>query len=394
MNSKRIAVIGAVSALLGTGAVRGGERLQLGTNRTNLQWVQPAARQFEILDEIKAMGALNIRLSWVEPYGPVREHIAYCNRIGLGVSVMIVPHPERHFPEGSIRPGNDHLFHMPRLSRLDTGAWLDDFRREMERWRETGLQVEALEMFNEINWADFNGDLPEVDGGLILTATNFSAYPFFDDWAKGMVKYSTVLEGARRVADEVYGGIAGKPLLLSAGYPFPPPAWLAKARGSVVEPGFFVDILAGKYPQLGISRDCFQFVDGYALHIYPKQADLNPETGQATAAAAVRRLVDPLTEVVGTDKPFHITEWNYTGWLFGGGQRDEIKRRDQMDLFMKALAGTHFSDLKWGMIQQFDYDQVPPQSVYENGRLLPAASIFTNEYRRNRVERDGNLHFR
>ena len=56
---------------------------------------------------------------------------------------------------------------------------LDELFKDIAQRR---LNILSIELFNEINWVDFNGDLQTVEGGAIINENNYKDFPFMEKY--------------------------------------------------------------------------------------------------------------------------------------------------------------------------------------------------------------------
>ena len=361
------------------------ETLKLGINSTNLAWVGDKKRQFEILDEIHSLGAKSVRLAMPMPHLPTYEHIAYCNKLGLDVVVFIVgPEKDIYFDPGTpVRDGDGQvIYDLPPLSKMNVDQFLTLFRYYMVTLRDHNLKVSAIQLFNELNWSAFNGDLPLVEGGAFVTHQNYREFDFVEDWAAGIRKYRTILREARSITDHVFVGKQHlKPKLVSCGYARPDDGFLAKVKGCVIDPSLFLDILGGNHPLAKSCDNAFRYVDGVGVHLYPEVMDTNPETGIDVVSDFIQGKLEPLLRNSKTDKPIYISEWGYSGWS-STGKVSEEERLEQFRIFIRALESERFSNLVFSEIMLFDYDSMPPFSIWQDGKLTPAARLFEDCFKR------------
>lgn len=385
LGTLRPLTLGVLTICVLLSGVTSAETLKLGINRTNLAWEKSHERQFEILDEIHALGAKSIRLAMPQPHLPTFDHIRYCNQLGMDVVLFILsPEKDLYFDPGTpLRQGDGEvIYSLPPLSKINVDEFLTLFRYYMVTLRDNQLKVSAVQLFNELNWAAFNGDLPMVAGGVAVTDCNYGDYPFVNDWAQGIRKYRTILKEARRITDQVFVEEPQlKPKLISCGYARPDDGFLAKSNGSVVEPSLFLDILGGNHPLAESGENVFQYVDGVGTHLYPYRMDINPETGVDTAADYIEEKLKPLVRNAGKDKPIYVTEWGYSGWQ-DNVKLSETDRLKQFQMFIRALESDRFKGLKFAEIMLFDYDHMPPFSIYQDGKITPAARIFEDRFNR------------
>ncbi|MGC1479442.1 MAG: hypothetical protein WA771_02975, partial [Chthoniobacterales bacterium] len=165
MNRKRLTSL--LTAVTVSVAPLASAEPSLGVHRTNLAWMEDPDREFRILDEIKALGARSVRISLNRPFERAVEHVAHCNQIDLPPLVMLaIENPAWFPPDRTMRPGTDLLYEMPRLSEVDPDRFEAELTRILQPIADRGLVIHALQLFNELNWAGFNGDLPAAETGL------------------------------------------------------------------------------------------------------------------------------------------------------------------------------------------------------------------------------------
>ena len=80
---------------------------------------------------------------------------------------------------------------------------LDELFKDIAQRR---LNILSIELFNEINWVDFNGDLQTVEGGAIINENNYKDFPFMEKYIEGMEKYTQLVSILRRKIDSASTG--------------------------------------------------------------------------------------------------------------------------------------------------------------------------------------------
>ena len=328
-------------------------------------------REFRILDEIKALGARSVRISLNRPFERAVEHVAHCNQIDLPPLVMLaIENPAWFPPDRTMRPGTDLLYEMPRLSEVDPDRFEAELTRILQPIADRGLAIHALQLFNELNWAGFNGDLPAAETGLEIDRNTPQDDPVYTQWRHGIEKYCHLLAITRRVLDNLFG--EGKVPLLPAATTRAETEWLTRTGASIVAPELYFEILERADSNGNRALD---FVQRLAVHIYPKTIPSTKQQARREAQSLIRETMQPILDVVGDAKPFSITEWGY-GLKRPGDIGQDEERFDAYLGFLEALdsAGLRPKPL-WHEVILYSYDQDPPKDITVAGRPLPSAKI-------------------
>ena len=364
------------------------EEVGIGINRTNLAW-EPEARQFEILDEIHELGVASVRLAFVQPHEPTYQHIKRCNELGMDV-VLFVPTMERDLyfePDVPMREGNGDaygIYTFPYLSEINVEKFAALYSYYIQTLKQRKLKVKAVQIGNELNWCAFNGDMPMADGGIVVTEENWREHDFMKRWGRGMQKYGQLMKCVREETDRVFADMPElKPQIVTYGIAKVWDRYVKKNNGTIISPSLTAAVLSGKHPLSGGMDSVFDFADAVACHIYPDNPLKNPVKGATDYAA---RMIEPLMQAAGPDKPLYITEWGVAGAWFKGFPEDDTGRLKWMGQFIEALESDRFRDVPFEEIMFFDYDHMPPFSIYQNGRQLDACRFFKE------VRFDRNIH--
>jgi len=336
--------------------------IQYGFCRPNLSWLGAKNNWQPILDGIKESGAKAVQLNFRENSKPTYEQIAHCNKIELPVNLEIMP-LETFVKDGSQkRDGGGKLWNAYGISQIDLQKFSAIFSEWVKELKKRNLRIESFEVFNEINWADFNGDLAIVQGGAAVTEKNYKKYPFALKYIEGMVTYSKVLDIIRKTIETEYTPQKTelpKPLVILGSFVFHGDSnWFAKINSSVIDSDFHFKVLAGKIPEANEAKNVFKNVDGYAVHIYPeaKYLDVKPSTADKTAEKAIRRYIDPIFKEAPKDKLVCITEFSYSSWHFRNEKNPQQARADQTKAFLRSLSKNSLKDINWGFIFHYCYD--------------------------------------
>ncbi len=343
----------------------------VGVHRTNLGWLKSPARELAILDEIQALGAVTVRLSLNRPFERVVEHVAHCNEIGIDVFLMLAIENPAWFPSNrTIRPGTDLLYPMPLLSEVDPELFESELRRILKPFADQNLKIATLQLFNELNWAGFNGDLPAADAGLEIDRKTPPNDPTYLQWQKGITNYTALLSIARRVLDDVFGEEIVA--LLPAATTRAETEWLTRTGASIVAPELYFEMLKAKGPD---GHSALESVQGLAVHIYPKTIPPTKQAARREAQFLLRETMQPILDVVGNAKPISITEWGYG--LKRPGNIDQDKER--LDAYLGFLEALDSSGLRpepeWHEVILYSYDQDLPKDITTNGSPLPSAAV-------------------
>lgn len=333
--------------------------LQFGFCRPNLMWVSDKEKCKEILDGIKASGAKCVQLTLRENSDPTLRHIEYANSIGLPVNMLIMPMQDFMLDGAKPRPKSKNFWSVHGISQVDLKKFekkLDELFMEISRRR---LDILSIELFNEINWVDFNGDLQTVEGGAIINEENYRKFPFMKNYIAGMEKYTKLVSILRRKIDEAYPKGENKPLLV-CGSPVlgGDSNWLNKVGGSVIDLSFHYKILSGRFKEAPKAENVFDKADAVAAHIYPgiKSIDNNPQTCAATAEKTVRAYIDPVYEFAPRDILVFITEFSFSSWLFRNEPDPQAARAQATKNFLMQFSKTTLKDVNWGCIFHYCYD--------------------------------------
>ncbi len=366
-------------AAIGSG---GAMTLTLGINRPNLVWAGGGdlTAQTEVLDALRRSGASRVRLALQLPYENAVEHVVYCNQLGIDVTIWIGAADSAFYVEGAVKregiPNPDAqfplLWDMYRLAELDISRFGQVIGGFLRACHDRGARIEALQIMNEVNWADFNGDLPIVEGGWFVDDTADWDDERFVVVREGVRKCGEAIKTARELVDEIYGPRQVK--ILTPGMADPPDSWVRRVNGSIVRSALYLELLRGRHARQRDAEDYLKFADGIGVHFYPAVTDTAPDTGRDTALQVIREKMDPILDRAGTDVPYWVTEWGYSRHMFGMPP-DESKRLTQFRYFLDALKSYQPGRIAWGHVMLFNFDMMPQYDVYEDGQLLESGEI-------------------
>ena len=380
-------------------AATAGHTYEFGACEQQLMWRDggdlPA--QLEHLDAMKQAGVSWVRLSLIYPTNMDKNLFAilrHCNELNIKVLLVIENGPAL-YPDGTTRrpgskPPGQPAWPCYRLSDLDLEKAKSHLRTFFTELNARKIQIHAFELFNEINWFAFNGDLPLVKGGLFIDETTAWDHPVFVQYRKGLEKVGELTKILHDLNEQFF---KGEPELITAGlvaYDTINKSWLKKVDGCIVDQELTLRLLHGSHPKQKGATNWLKYVDGIGMHIYPATVDLNPKTALAEIAADL----DPCRTVPGvgrapsttsTDsnragseqgKPFWITECGYARDKCGN---DETRRYKQLTVFHNALDiydRENDNAIKAVMHFCWSKEAMARHAVWDHGKLYKTADIF------------------
>lgn len=270
----------------------------IGVNVNNPQWL-PAEQRAAIVDELTDAGVRAVRVPYLpstaEDYGSILDFIQRLHARGIGVHLVVWSQYPADAPRRA--PGTPSGWPQPGLSKSDPDrlrVLVSDLFRNLDA---AGIRLVGLELDNEINWTEFNGDIPVPGQGRTLkvadlqeSAPGRAILAGFDAYLRGL----SVLKAARDASTHN----RTTPIIL-AGLSDPSPAWpLPSVRADAID---HADTLA--YLK---AHGLDALVDGYGAHTYT-----GPGLTDAQRREHLRRYVllgcRPAGDAAG--KPCWLTEW-------------------------------------------------------------------------------------
>jgi hypothetical protein len=364
-------------------------RYEFGVAEQQLIWrfaevADPAERlslQLQMLDAMAAINIRWIRMSLIYPSNNdahLFAHIQRCKELGIKVLIVLESDlPGLYPPETERRPGTappgKPQWPSFRLSELDldlTEAVVQSFFEELQS---RGLKIHALEIFNEINWNCFNGDLPLAPGGLLINENTPWNDPVYKTYRLGLQKKGEI---ARRINALNKKILNGDLKLITAGLvgcKTINPSWFANIQGALVSGPLTLQLLQGSHPLQVEAHNYLNYFDGVGIHLYPPTGNRDPETAYAEISADL----DPLLQVsgVGTTLPLWITECGYTRSQMG---YNEQARLEQLNIFYDALARYDRLNSSIEAVFHFTFSQMayPEHAIWNQDGYYPSAAIF------------------
>lgn len=326
----------------------------MGVNRVNLNQLPPAERE-RIIRQMVENGVKVARLNIVRPTETGLETLRIARDNGLAIILNFgVLAPEYLRSGATERPAARRFTARPRLSDLDTGRFEQRFSWLWRRIEEIRPNLVAIEFSNELNWADFNGDLAVGERGQVFDRATIATMPNNEAFGRGLDNYVAVLKIARRLRD---AGTAFRSVpIVSAGTADIPRHWAERSGGDVVEASTFLAALR--------QRGLFDVVDGIGLHLYPEGRGWQEHIRQAMTQCGT-------VETGG--RPCWITEWGVPNASatcpVDDTRRADLVRRMEAEFLGFAAMG------RVRALVYYDWDTHRSFSIWRCNGLTPTGRI-------------------
>lgn len=337
-----------------------------GVCRMNLQR-ESYGKVVEIANNIVQSSIPVVRINGIKEGGSIDQVIHNINTFAQkGVKVLLMQSMWiEMYPEGY-----EQVSGPSRMSDIDP----DRFRIFMNKLlEELALHTQkdaiiGLELFNEANHADFNGDLqptPEGKGEIFKLDTPLDK-PSFQDAYAGITKYSKCLEITKSLMDVHFTERNVKLITqgMKSGGEQNDFRWAINNGYTVVAADMFITLLQGKHPDQADKTNYLQFADGIGFHAYP-------ELFEDMEGSLLTYYYDIINNVLDERMPYWITEWGFRKELFenNGG---EARRLQYFRRFIQAVEKIGNTE----MTLLFDFDLNKNHCIWENGALLESGKIF------------------
>lgn len=330
------------------------QRTIVGVNRVNLNGL-PVAERERIIRQMVGNGVRVARLNIVRPTADGIEtlRIAHANGLSVVLNIGILA-PDYMRADAVARPAARRFTARPRLSELDIArfearfAWL---WREIEK---SQVSLLAVEFSNELNWADFNGDLAVGERGTVYDGASISRMPGLPEFERGLDNYVAILRVARKLRDA--SSVFPRVPIVSAGLADIPAAWAARSGGDAVEASVFLAALR--------QRGLFELIDGVGLHLYPEG-----ERWQAH----IRQQMQLCGEAGTGRAPCWITEWGVANTDRACPADDRARAERVRAIEAEFLAYSGSGRVK--ALIYYDWDSDSRFSIWRCDQLTPSGRV-------------------
>ena len=219
-----------------------------------------------------------------------------------------------------------------------------------------GVVLAGVELGNEINWTDFNGDFPIPGQGKSFTFEDLSRDPEAKKVAQGFLQYLKILAALKDVRD--HSRLNKHVPIISAG--------MAAVTGGQWQRNLMVDgvSIPATYAFLRV-HGLDNLVDGYGVHDYPPVV----KPGDKTAAAQRKALLDQSIFPPGNAKPYWLTEWGFPSVATSSAQ-DQDRARSVAE--MRAYLLNLFQHGRLGGIFWYVWNEPDRDSIYRGETIMEA----------------------
>jgi hypothetical protein len=313
-----------------------------------------AADQQAIVGQLKRSGVAFVRTS----LRPDEKNMNLAKNLqSEGIGLVLVTGAQ-FYPNAPLRPADDkrHMRSALPLSSADPERSRTYFRTVFDKLDEKGIVLAGVELDNEINWTDFNGDFPIPGQGKAFTLEELSQDPEAKKVAQGFLQYLKVLAVLKDVRD--HSKWNKRAPIISAG--------MAAVTGGEWQKKLKVDgvSIPATYAFLR-AHGLDNLVDGYGVHDYPPEV----KPGDKAAVAKRNAQLDQSIFPPGNAKPYWMTEWGFSSVATSSAQ-DQDRTRSVAE--MRAHLLQLFQHGRLGGLFWYVWNEPDRDSVYRDGRLMEA----------------------
>ncbi|SDI98705.1 hypothetical protein SAMN04487898_1019 [Pedobacter sp. ok626] len=345
----------------------------IGIHRPNLSWAGSLEKELEIIEKMRIMGARSVRLN---PNSKAEadfvQHVLHANRLGFKVNFEVsLAFPEFYHPNAQRRAKKKHWdprYQLSDIKPVNVQVWAANMFKELKA---KGAVIEVVEVGNEFNWIDFNGDMPEIAGGKYYDYDSDWEDPDYVKIRKGLDLYGQILKIIRKEAEKTWGkgGVkvvsGGLVRHMSLG------TWFKNHDATILAPQVCLDILQGTHPRQTKATNYLKYADGIGIHFYPVVAELDLEKAKKSLGDEIRLTMDALVRVAGNNRKFWVTEWGFAR------HKKEFKTEEE-----RFIVAENFLNVcktlpyNWGTMYFFTFDGQKIHRAYEDGNYLSVSKIF------------------
>ena len=357
--SKRAGIflsIACVLIALGPALSASDGKFDVGIDRSNMIWITKP-EQAAIFAGIKKTGVRWFRDAFAYPVNRTADFIdvvRQAKQAGLKMLVVVTQSPDDYDDATAANAGPAFeklcgwLGGSLKLSEMNLSKFKIRLRGLLDGLKARGLEVDAFEIGNEVDWVCFNGDVPY----------GRDASP--DDVLIAARGYARFLEAA---AETIHAAMP-RAKLITFGMAHIDDVWDKPPRHHLPNPAAFVASLRNLDGKNYLTNARYG-VDGYGSHIYPDRDDIKGSVAATLAAD---------THALGTELPFWITEFGFHAGQFPN--RTGQTRGQAVEIFFKTLAG---AGAQFGPVFYYAYDGDDLGLVDARGALLPEAYVLARQ---------------
>lgn len=274
-----------------------------------------------------------------------------------GIGLVLVPGLQ--YPTGTkTRPENKsvHMRAAMPLSAADPKLSQASYQDIFDKLDEKGVVLAAVELGNELNWTDFNGDFPTPGRGKSFTFADLSRDPEAKKVAKGLLQYLKVLKTLKEVRDNSKLN-KNTPIITAGMAASTGSAWQAKSKIDGVS-------IPATYQFLR-AHGLDDIVDGYGVHDYPPVV----KAGDKKALEQRNSDLDKNIFPDGNAKPYWVTEW---GFPSPAATSEEDKERTRSVIEMRTYFHHLDKERRLGGLFWYVWNESDRCSIYRAGQIMEA----------------------
>jgi hypothetical protein len=313
-----------------------------------------AADQQAIVEQLKQSGVRFVRTS----LRPNDKNMTLAKTLqSEGIGLVLVPGVQ-FFPNAKLRPVDEkrHIRSAMPLSSADPESSRAYYQTIFDKLDEKGVVLAGVELGNELNWADFNGDFPVPGQGKSFTLEDLARDSEAKQVAQGLLQYLKVLAKLKDVRD--HSKLNQHAPIISAG--------MAAVSGGQWQQNLKLDgvSIPATYAFLR-AHGLDNLVDGYGVHDYPPVV----KQGDKVAATQRRAYLDQSIFPPGNAKPYWLTEWGFPSVATSSAQdQDRVRSVAEMRAyFLQLFRQGRLAGLFWYVWNEPDRD-----SIYRGGTIMEA----------------------
>ncbi len=227
-----------------------------------------------------------------------------------------------------------------------------------------GVTLAGVELGNELNWVDFNGDFPLPGQGKSFSLDELSHDPEAEHVAQGLLRYLEILAVLKDVRD--HSKLNRHAPIIAAGMAeVSGGAWQQKLRlDGVSIPAVYAFLRAHGLDHL---------VDGYGVHVYPPYV----KPGDKAGAAQRQALLDEKVFPPGNAKPYWLTEWGFPSDAVSSDV--DQARTEAVSEMRSYLLGLYRQDRVCGVFW-YVWNEPDKSSIFRGGAIMEAGKRATVQW--------------
>jgi hypothetical protein len=328
-------------------------RCPVGVNVNSFQNFS-ATEQQAIVEQLKRSGVKFVRTS----LRPDDKNMNLAKELqSAGIGLVLVTGPV-FLPNAPLRPADEkrHMRSAMPLSSADPERSRAYFQTVFDKLDAVGVTLAGVEVGNEINWPDFNGDFALPGHGKAFTLNDLSHDPQAKQVAQGLLQYLKVLAVLKPIRD--HSKLNQHAPIISAG--------MATASGSAWQQNLQLDSVPIPVVYAFLRAHGLDgLVDGYGVHTYPAQV----KPGDKIAAAARVAQLDKDVFPPGNSKPYWMTEWGFSS-VAASSAEDQTRAQsvsEMRDYLLGLFRQGRLGGLFWYVWNEPDRD-----SIYRGDGIMDA----------------------